>query len=37
VRIVTNLHIPGDRVTLTVLRDGRRRSVALVLAARPTR
>jgi hypothetical protein len=24
-------------VTLTVLRDGRRRSVALVLAARPTR
>jgi S1-C subfamily serine protease len=37
VRIVTNLHSPGDRVTLTVLRDGRRRSVALVLAARPTR
>jgi S1-C subfamily serine protease len=37
VRLVTNTLAPGARVTLTVVRGGRRRAFPLTLAARPTR
>jgi S1-C subfamily serine protease len=37
VRIVTNALRPGQRATFTVVRAGRRRSLALLLTARPAR
>jgi 2-alkenal reductase len=37
VRIVTSRLRPGERAVLTVVRDGRRRSVSITLAARPPR
>ena len=36
VRVVTQRLLPGQRVLLTIIRGGERRTVALILAERPS-